>query len=185
MARPKSREGRYERIALDVREDLLFWLDAFSESRRELIEEALIDLIAKKEGERMATQAEQSATLERFLASDDFRSGVISSTKASWGGGSYSVEISLDGTWTVLGGSEIGNREERSGIPLRLPTLTVNGDELEEYVEGGGGSQDAFLIEAFDAEVVELKAVLRDELYDRFAMADADYINRVLLPTNE
>jgi hypothetical protein len=53
--RPKSREGRYERITLEVREDLLGWLDDLQESRREVIEEALIDLKAKKETEKMAT----------------------------------------------------------------------------------------------------------------------------------
>ena len=185
MARPKSREGHYERIALDVREDLLFWLDALPESRRELIEEALVDLQAKKESERMVTQAAQRATLEKFLASDDFRAAVIGATKASWGGSGSRIELLSDGTWTVLAELEIGKLDETPGMLLRVPTLTIDSGEMEDYVKSGGGSQDTFLVEAFDVEEDELKAALREDLSDRLATLDAEYHNHVTLPPHK
>lgn len=160
--RPKSREGRYERITLEVREDLLGWLDEQEESRREVIEEALIDLKAKKEGEKMATITALSATLEKFLASENFKTGVISSTKASWGGSGYSVELLPDETYQVLWNNQIGNLYETPGVILGLPVLDT--DDMAEYVDGGAGSEEDFLSEAFYAVEDELKAEMREKL---------------------
>lgn len=162
MARPKSREGRYERIALDVREDLLSWVDRLPESRREAIEEALIDLKEKKESEQMATITTLSATLEQFLASPDFKAGVISSTKASWSGSSYKVELFPAGDWRVLWSNEIGNRYISEGKILTLPALDT--DDMGQYVEGGAGDEDDFLSEAFYAEEAELAEQMREAL---------------------
>lgn len=159
--RPKSREGKYERISLEVRENLLSWLDEQQESRREIIEEALFDLKAKKEGDKMkmATIAVLNAALEKFLVSDDFKSGVISSTKASWAGSGYSVELLPDGTWQVLWNNQIGNLYETSGVIFHLPALDIDG--MAEYVDGGAGSEDDFLSEAFYVVEDELKAEMR------------------------
>lgn len=158
--RPKAREGRYERISLEVREDLLEWLDSHAASRRELIEEALI---AKKEDEEMNTVTipfEQ--TLENFLQSEDFKSGVISSTKASWSGSNYKLELFPAGDWRVLWSNEIGNLYETEGKILTLPALDT--DEMDEYVNGGAGSQEEYLSEAFYAEESELQAEMREAL---------------------
>lgn len=39
------------------------------------------------------------ATLEKYVASSDFKAGVMASTDAAWTGGSYSVELLPDGSW--------------------------------------------------------------------------------------
>lgn len=115
----------------------------------------------KEREEEMATTTVLSETLEKFIASDDFKSGVISSTKASWGGSGYSVELFPDGRWSVLWNSQIGNRYESPGKIFRLPALDTA--DMAEYVDGGAGSEDDFLSEAFDNEEDDLKAELRDQ----------------------
>lgn len=158
-----SREGQYERITVDVRKDLLDFVDnEMFGSRREVIEKALLDLKAEQENKKMAAMTALSATLEKFLESDDFKSGVISSTKASWGGSSDSVEILPDGTWQVLWNSQIGNRYETPGKILGLPVLDT--DDMAAYVDGGAGSEDDFLSEGFDLVEDELKAEMREKL---------------------
>jgi len=62
---------------------------------------------------------------ESFMKSD-FEDAVDSSTKASWGGSGYSVELFKDGTYRVLWDSNIGNRYDSPGLILGVPTL---GDE--------------------------------------------------------
>lgn len=97
----------------------------------------------------MATNFEQ--VLESFLASDDFKSSVISATKASWGGSGYSVELFADGTHRVLWNSQIGNKYETPGVILSLPTIS---DDVPEEQ----------LSEGFDAEEDELKDEIRERL---------------------
>lgn len=58
--------------------------------------------------------------------STDFQSAVDSSTKASWGGSGYSVELFPDGSYRVLWDNQIGNRYDSSGLILSIPPL---GDE--------------------------------------------------------
>lgn len=159
MARPKSREGRYERITLEVREDLLNWLDTQPESRREMIEDLLLQAKEEEENENMA---KMSATLEKFLKSDDFKSGVISSTKASWGGSGYSVELLPNDTYQVLWNNQIGNQYETPGVILHLPALDT--DDMSTYVNDGAGDEDDFLSEAFYLEEDEIKVELRGEI---------------------
>ena len=102
-----------------------------------------------------------STTLEKFLESDDFKSGVISSTKASWGGSDYKVELLPDGTWRVLWANQIGNLYQSPGVILHLPALDT--DEMTDYVDGGSGSEDDFLSEAFYLVEEEFKANMREE----------------------
>lgn len=58
-----------------------------------------------------------------FMSSKDFEFSVDSSTRASWGGGSYSVELFEDGTYRVLGSSEIGNMYDSPGMIIGIPAL--------------------------------------------------------------
>lgn len=110
----------------------------------------------------MTEQEELSSTLEAFLASPDLKSGVISSTKASWAGSGYSVELFPDGTWQVLRNNQIGNLYVSPGEILKLPALDTT--DLPEY-EGDDGD---FLAEGFYIEEEEIKAGLRESLAWRF-----------------
>lgn len=105
----------------------------------------------------MTEQHDYAAILDAFLASDDFPEAVASSTRASWGGGSYDVELFPDGHWRVLWSGQIGNRYQSPGMIFNVPTAP----------EWGDLSDDAVLAEAI--------AVNRDELAEemRTALADA------------
>jgi hypothetical protein len=105
--------------------------------------------------------------LENYLKSDDFKTGVIAATRASWGGSGYSVELLPDRTSRNLWNSQIGNRYESEGIILPLPTLDT--DDMSEYVDGGAGSEDDFLAEAFENEREELAQLVRNTLADKQA----------------
>ncbi len=174
MARPRTRKGVYVQINLDVRQDLLERLDRQPESRRVFIEHLLesrfTDMTPLEKylsnvphDKMIATAKHQIAmTLDSYLLSDDFKSGVISSTRASWGGSGYSVELLPDGTWQNLWNNQIGNLYESAGVMLRLPALDT--DDMSEYVDGGAGSEDDYLSEAFFNEENELANELRRAL---------------------
>lgn len=55
-----------------------------------------------------------------------FEEAVVSSTKASWAGDGYSVELFETGEFRVLWNKQIGNLYESPGIILPVPVL---GDE--------------------------------------------------------
>lgn len=109
-------------------------------------------------------------TLESFLQSSDFEQGVISSTKASWGGSDYRVELMPDSTWSVLWKNQIGNKYETPGIILVLPT--VDDSEVQKYQEATGDSLDNVLHEQFIVEEEELKDELRNALQDKLVMME-------------
>jgi len=101
-----------------------------------------------------------TSTLEQFMASNDFKAGVISSTKAGWKGDWYSVEILEDGTWNVEWNIHIGNKYEPEGVILRLPTI-----EDDDVSEASTPTEvDTILSEAFDFESRELAEELRTAL---------------------
>jgi len=75
--------------------------------------------------------------LENYLKSDDFKAGVIASTRASWNGSGYSVELLYDGTWANIWNNSIGNLYDSPGVLLRIPTFTDDGT-YEEAVNGVG-----------------------------------------------
>lgn len=108
-------------------------------------------------------------TLEQYIDSGDFKSGVISATKAGWGGSGYSIELFEDGTWRNLWNGQIGNLYETSGIILNLPQISENetSDLNEEVV--GNDDTDMLLGEAFDNEAYELAQDLRLRLRDQLA----------------
>lgn len=114
----------------------------------------------------MNTQKQQEllAALEAFLASPDFKSGIISSTKASWGGSGYSVELFPDETWRVLWDNQIGNKYQTEGKIIALPALDYDPSEKDEYVDGGAGSEDGFLAEQFYCDEDQLATQLRHSL---------------------
>lgn len=62
------------------------------------------------------------SAFESFMT-NDFQSAVDSSTKASWGGGGYSVELFDDGTYRVLWDNQIGNLYDSPGLILSVPSL--------------------------------------------------------------
>lgn len=107
--------------------------------------------------------------LDNYLKSPDFKDGVIASTKASWSGSGYSVELFYNGSWRNLWNNSIGNKyESRESIILALPTLDdsdyqklVNGEELDE--DESTMSEEEYFDLAFDNERDELAQQLRKD----------------------
>jgi hypothetical protein len=108
--------------------------------------------------------------LDQYIASQNFKDGVVSATKASWGGGGYSVELFEDGTWRNLWNNQIGNRYETSGILLGLPTISEN--ITREMDEEKAVNDDSNLRDAFDYEFDDLAKELRESLSDQLAMME-------------
>lgn len=101
--------------------------------------------------------------LENFLASKDFKEGAISSTKASWSGSSYKVELFDSGDYRVLWANQIGNRYETPGVILTIPT--IDDSELSQYSGTDEFPTDeAYLGWVFDQESDELAAEMRADL---------------------
>ena len=69
------------------------------------------------------------AAFEEFMKTN-FESAVDSSTKASWSGSGYSVELFDNGSFRVLWDNEIGNLYDSPGVILGIPTL--GDDEWDE-----------------------------------------------------
>lgn len=64
-----------------------------------------------------------SNAFETFMRID-FESACDSSTKASWAGSGYSVELFDDGTYRVLWNQQIGNLYDSPGLILGIPAMT-------------------------------------------------------------
>lgn len=111
-------------------------------------------------------------TLDQYLESSDFREGVISNTKASWGGSGYTVELFPDGNWRNLWNNEIGNLYESPGVLLKLPVLDT--EDMTEYIDGGASTEEDFLKEAFENEQEELKADLRNDLSEKLPIEEEE-----------
>lgn len=97
--------------------------------------------------------------LESFIASPDFKAGVISSTKAGFGGSECKVELFEDGTYRVLWANQIGNRYETPGEILALPQIP---DEDLEEIEGW--TEEEVQDQAFNLHADEYEQDLRREL---------------------
>jgi hypothetical protein len=102
-----------------------------------------------------------SQILEQYIKSADFKTGVIASTKASWGGSGYSVELFEDGTWRNLWNNEIGNRYNTPGIILALPVLSDENPSDEEKMD-----EEEYFEVFFGAEEDELAQGMRTLLSD-------------------
>lgn len=112
-----------------------------------------------QEAEPLASTPDLKTALDSFLKSDDFKSGVISSTKAGFGGSSYKVELFEDGTYRVLWANQIGNRYETPGAILDLPQLDA--EDLEEIE---GWTEEEVQDNAFSIRADEIEQELRREL---------------------
>ena len=66
---------------------------------------------------------------ESFM-SESFEEACDSSTKASWGGSGYSVELFEDGSYRTLWKNQIGNLYDSDGLILGVPALGE--DEWDE-----------------------------------------------------
>lgn len=81
---------------------------------------------------------------DNFLADrETLEAAILSSTRASWGGGHYTVELFEDGTYRVLAGHHIGNLYQSPGMLLQIPRLTE--DEWD-----GTDDSEAFFDNAID-----------------------------------
>ncbi len=83
-----------------------------------------------------------SSAFDRFM-SEGFESAVDSSTKASWSGGGYSVEIFDDGDYRVLPNNSIGNLYDSPGLLLGVPSLTDDEWDEDETLRYYGNAEDA------------------------------------------
>lgn len=101
---------------------------------------------------------------EDFATSDEFEGSIIDSTKAGWGGSSYSVELFPDGHYQICWTQQIGNRYASPGIILVIPKCTndeIADDNDDWYLDNA--------IEAFHEMFASWKADYQD--YQAF-MAD-------------
>lgn len=108
----------------------------------------------------VVTELEQ--TLEAFLKSDDFSEAMEKSTRASWGGSGYSIELFEDGTWRVLWDNEIGNLYSSPGVILDIPALEDN--DWQECVVENGMEESTFFSMAIANEGDEIADRLRESL---------------------
>jgi len=74
-----------------------------------------------------------------------------SSTKSSWGGGHYVVELFPDGSYRVIPGNDMGTKYFSPGIVLTLPSLSDDdwGDCVEAEDRFYDNAEEA-LKESFD-----------------------------------
>lgn len=96
----------------------------------------------------MFTQAFQ------LFMSESFESAVDSSTQASWGGGSYSVELFGDGSYRVLDTNSIGNRYDSPGIILQIPSLNEEEWDDDPSIRFYDNARDN-LVNKYDQYVAE------------------------------
>lgn len=76
--------------------------------------------------EKMSEEIDIYDEAFEIFMEEAFEDACISSTKASWGGSGYSVELFADGTYRVLWNNNIGNLYDSPGLIISIPPL---GDE--------------------------------------------------------
>lgn len=93
----------------------------------------------EKRGNEMTATSIYSTALESFINSGEFAEAVVKSTKAGFGGSSYSVELFDNGTWRVLWANQIGNRYESVGTIERIPALSDS--DYQDFEEMAGSDE--------------------------------------------
>lgn len=159
-----KKEATSFRLSVDVKELIKLLAPRLGVNETSIVELAVRELAERKGIQMRWTVRQLEKALEQYLQSEDFKQGVIASTKASWGGSCYKVEILPDGTWQNLWANQIGNRYETPGVIIALPVL--NCDDMAEFTENGG-TEEEYLSLGFDNERDEIEADLRDALKTR------------------
>ena len=88
---------------------------------------------------------------------ESFIQGAISSTKASWAGSEYCVELYPDGTFRVQWGGNIGNLYESQGIVLGIPALNDEDWDGTNESEPFYGNAEDLMREKFSDYLTELR----------------------------
>lgn len=97
--------------------------------------------------------------LATFLASKDFRAGILTSTRAKRQKSSYVVELMPNGHYRVLMGAQIGNKKDvPDHVFLDLPTLEDKDLTLWR------GNEESYFNTQFDAKKEELAKQLQAQL---------------------
>jgi hypothetical protein len=158
-------DGQYAVIAIDPKARTARWVKP--EQGKALYKSRQAAAWHREREERKEMKALLNVILEQFLESEDFKSGIISATRASWSGSGYSVELLPDtDTWRVLWNNQVGNLYNSPGIILGLPTFTDD-ESYQEAVHGENPmlEEDYFDL-AFAIEEEELKQEMRDQLLE-------------------
>lgn len=92
-------------------------------------------------------------SFDNFMKSA-FEEAVVSSTKASWAGSGYSVELFESGNFRVIWNNEIGNLYDSPGIILSVPSL--GDDDWDEDPS----------IRFFDNAEDEMRAIFEQKIAD-------------------
>lgn len=107
----------------------------------------------------MSNQSGLQLALETFLASKDFRTAVITCTRAARQKTSYVVELMPAGTYRVLWVGQVGNKNDSPGhLFLELPVL----DATDLFL--WRGSDESFFNHHFEANQTELTS----QMWERF-----------------
>jgi hypothetical protein len=88
--------------------------------------------------------------------SNDFEDAADSSTKVSWGGSGYSVELFKSGDYRVLWDNQIGNLYSSPGLILKVPSL-----DSEEWDEDPSirfyGNAESEMRDSFSQKMADAK----------------------------
>lgn len=104
--------------------------------------------------------AEREAWIRKAYANfkkQEIESAITSSTKASWGGSSYSVELFPDGDYRILWNNNIGNLYDSTGVIVGIPSLSdeeSDGDESDWFFDNAIDALDA-TIEQIIEQIIE------------------------------
>ncbi len=163
---PRKQYGERQDVRLLLPVELMDYIDSVTSNRTKWLIEAAQEKRQREEERKMEATATFSATLEKFLESDDFKKGLIASTRASWGGSGYSVELFPDGHWNVLWNNQIGNLYTSPGVIISLPSFDDSDYQAMVNAEENPIDEEEFFRLCFDAESEELAQSMRDALAD-------------------
>ena len=123
-------------------------------------------------------EAQLASVFAVFLASEDFMRGVLLATRASFGGGSYSVELYdtyglFSPFWSIMDTAEIGNAYESRGVLLTLPTLSEDEYAVLEIVSSDN-DMASLMHSLYGSDELELcKQALQEKYADAYRQRTA------------